>query len=142
MPKHIFLQMDNCGENKNKYMTGYLTLLNQSGNFDTIQINFLIVGHTHGPIDQYFSVLTNKLWDTYFVGSPMALQCLFMECESPSVSRQLHVHYDYKLWMEPYINKNQTYFATTCIFNFKGIRIISFATQAIFDMLFNVATQA
>ena len=86
-------------------MYGYLSLLNYLGHFDTIQINYLIVGHTHGPIDQYFSVLSKRLWRTSFVGSPMALQCLFGECEKPQVNRQLWVHRDWKSWLEPIINK-------------------------------------
>lgn len=86
-------------------MYGYLSLLNYQGHFDTIQVNYLIVGHTHGPIDQYFSVLSHKLYDQAFVGSPMALQCLFGECESPQIVRQLWVHRDWKSWLHPYINK-------------------------------------
>lgn len=85
-------------------MYGYLSLLNFLGHFDSIQVNYLIVGHTHGPIDQYFSVLTNKLWGTAFVGSPMALQCLFMECENPQVNRQIWVHRDWKGWLEKILN--------------------------------------
>ena len=87
-------------------MYGYLSLLNLQGFFDTIQINFLIVGHTHGPIDQYFSVLSKKLWGTAFVGSPMALQCLFNECEEPQINRQIWVHRDWKPWLEPVLNKS------------------------------------
>lgn len=95
---------------------GYLTLVNLEGFFDTIQVNFLMVGHTHGPIDQYFSVLTNKLWDTSFVGSPMALQNLFGQCENPLVNRQIRVHYDYKTWLEPYLNKAIKYIALPHVF--------------------------
>ena len=87
-------------------MYGYLCLLNLNGYFDTIQINYLIVGHTHGPIDQYFSVLSKKLYGTTFVGSPMALQCLFNECEEPQINRQLWVHRDWKTWLEPVLNKS------------------------------------
>lgn len=89
---------------QNKYMYGYLSLLNFLGYFESIQINYLIVGHTHGPIDQYFSVITNKLWDTPFVGSPMALQCLLLECENPQINRQLWVHRDWKAWLDPILN--------------------------------------
>ena len=33
-----------------------------------VDINFLIVGHTHTHIDQRFSVIARKITDTYFVG--------------------------------------------------------------------------
>lgn len=85
-------------------MYGYLSLLNYLGHFDTIQINYLIVGHTHGPIDQYFSVLSYKLYAQSFVGSPMALQCLFSECENPQIIRQIWVHRDWKSWLLPCLN--------------------------------------
>lgn len=86
-----------------------MTLLVERGHFDVININFLLVGHTHSLIDQYFSVLTNKLWDTAFVGSPMALQNLFFQCENPQVNRQIWVHYDYKSWLDVIVNKKIKY---------------------------------
>ena len=57
LPKKIFLQFDNSGENKNKEMFFYLSLLIESHMIDEIYMSFLIVGHTHTILDQYFSVL-------------------------------------------------------------------------------------
>lgn len=45
--------------------------------FDKIEIYFLIVGHTHASIDQYFSVLANQIHKCDFIGSPLALEFLF-----------------------------------------------------------------
>ena len=53
-------------------MFAYLSLLVEQGHFDEIQVNFLIVGHTHTTIDQYFSVITKQLYEK-FVGSPLSL---------------------------------------------------------------------
>jgi hypothetical protein len=48
MPRVLWLQFDNCGENKNKEMFAYMSLLVEGFFFDSVEINFLIVGHTHG----------------------------------------------------------------------------------------------
>ena len=44
--------------------------------FDTVDIFFLIVGHTHASIDQYFSVLSKQIRACDFIGSPLALHAL------------------------------------------------------------------
>lgn len=56
--------------------------------------------------------------DTAFVGSPMALQALFQQCENPLVNRQIKVHYDYKSWLEPYCNKALKYISLPHAFLF------------------------
>jgi hypothetical protein len=56
LPKRLCLQMDNCTrENKNKYVLGYLSWLVERGIFESIELSFLPVGHTHEDIDQMFS---------------------------------------------------------------------------------------
>ena len=48
--------MDNCGrENKNQYVLSYCNYLIQQKVFNTIELSFLQVGHTHEDIDQMFS---------------------------------------------------------------------------------------
>jgi hypothetical protein len=59
-PRIITFQFDNCGENKNKEMFCYASLLVELGSFDTVNINFLVVGHTHCNLDQTFSVCHRK----------------------------------------------------------------------------------
>jgi hypothetical protein len=44
--------------------------------FDTVDVYFLIVGHTHASIDQYFSVLARQILSSDFIGSPLSLQSL------------------------------------------------------------------
>jgi hypothetical protein len=56
-PRSLWLQFDNCGDNKNKEVNMYCSLLIELYAFDEIEIAFLIVGHTHASIDQYFSVI-------------------------------------------------------------------------------------
>ena len=89
-------------------MFAYLSLLVEQGHFDEIQVNFLIVGHTHTTIDQYFSVITKQLYGK-FVGSPLSLQHLFNECQKPMVNKQIFAQYDYRSWLQPIINELHNY---------------------------------
>ena len=57
----LYLQVDNCGENKNKVLFGFLTHLVRQHTFQKIKAGFLMVGHTHEDIDQMFSVISTYL---------------------------------------------------------------------------------
>ena len=57
----LFLQVDNCGENKNKTMFGFLTHLVRENIFHKVKAGFLMVGHTHEDIDQFFSTIATHL---------------------------------------------------------------------------------
>ena len=102
-------------------MFGYLSLLVQNGYFDEIQVNFLIVGHTHTTIDQYFSVITYKMRGK-FIASPLALQHLFNSCQDPLINRQLTAFYDYRAWLTPVINKDLHHYGLPHVFVFKYSR--------------------
>jgi hypothetical protein len=93
-------------------MFAYMSLLVESFIFDRIEVNFLIVGHTHSSIDQYFSVLSSAIHSTAFIGSPIALMSLLKQAHSknsiecrPLVCRQISVYYDVVKAIDPYINK-------------------------------------
>lgn len=83
LPKVLYLQFDNCGENKNKYVFTYLSALVELNYFDEIYINFLIVGHTHNRTDQYFSTLSSLLYSIFFCASPLALVALLKGNPTP-----------------------------------------------------------
>ena len=62
LPENLLLQLDNCArENKNRYLFAYLSLLVARGVFKTIQLGFVMVGHTHEDIDAMFSIFSQKL---------------------------------------------------------------------------------
>ena len=62
LPENLLLQLDNCaGEKKNRYLFAYLSLLVARGVFKTVQLGFLMVGHTHEDIDAMFSRFSEKL---------------------------------------------------------------------------------
>ena len=55
-PLWLSLQVDNCAsENKNNYFLGYAGLLVAASIIRVVEINFMMVGHTHMKIDQIFS---------------------------------------------------------------------------------------
>lgn len=87
----------------------YLSYLNETFVYDRIEVNFLIVGHTHAKIDQYFSVLSRAIKNSPFIGSPLALIHLIANAHSdkgdrPAFVRQIHVYYDVNGYFSPYMN--------------------------------------
>ena len=68
LPEHLWIQADNCsGENKNHYVLGFCAWLVAQGVFKTVQLNCLLVGHTHEDIDAFFAILARKLKSTSYV---------------------------------------------------------------------------
>ena len=107
IPRTLWLQFDNCGDNKNKEFFAYYSLLVESFSFDEIEIGFLIVGHTHASIDQYFSVISKAIKKAKFIGTPMALLELMRQ---RAVIREIKVYFDMKTMFAPYINKKIKYY--------------------------------
>ena len=122
-PRTLWLQFDNCGDNKNQFFFMYSSLLIELFAFDEVEIAFLIVGHTHASIDQYFSVIAKAIRKAHFIGTPMALLELIRRCHESSwqqkaVIREIKVYYDLKSMFEPYRNKRIKYFGIPHIFRF------------------------
>ena len=58
VPLHLVIQADNtCRETKNNPFLLFCSLLVTWGIFKSVSVNFHRMGHTHGPIDQRFSVV-------------------------------------------------------------------------------------
>ena len=82
LPRTLLLQLDNCGsENKNRYVFAYLSLLVARGVFDTVQLGFLMVGHTHEDIDALFSRFSEKIRKQAVFTFPHLMK-IFNECVS------------------------------------------------------------
>ena len=47
--------------------------------FDQVIMHFLVVGHTHCVIDQYFSVISRKIYTAEFIATPHALHALILQ---------------------------------------------------------------
>ena len=93
----------------------YVSLLVEESFFDEISMGFLIVGHTHSSIDQFFSLLSKAIERCSFIGSPLSLHALYSTCTndlqmSVKVQRQIVVEYDYISAFKPYINKSIKYY--------------------------------
>ena len=82
--------------------------------FTQIEVNFLIVGHTHCSIDQFFSSISTRIRNANFIGSPLALkELLQLELNSksykmPVIVKKLEVYYDVQEALIPYLNKDIT----------------------------------
>lgn len=63
----LYLQIDNCGENKNKTLFAFLTDLVRKNVFNKIKACFLMVGHTHEDIDQVFATIAGHLKQLHIV---------------------------------------------------------------------------
>jgi len=75
------------------------------------QINFLVVGHTHCPLDQYFSVLSKAILKAIFIASPEALMELFdtahkieVADQRPVINRIIYAVWDWVQMYAPFIN--------------------------------------
>ena len=105
---------------QNKYVFGYLSLLVQHQHFKVVEVFFLIVGHTHASIDQYFSILSRLIYYSAFIGSPLALAALLAAekkgsketssiTSAPLLVRKIRIVYDMKSAMDPFLNQLSGY---------------------------------
>ena len=96
-------------------MICYASMLVEGGFAEEIFLSFLIVGHTHCNLDQNFSVLSKKINDTSFIGSPLAMHELYgvahkKETDRPSLNIQLQYIYDWADHFKDIVNKEIKYF--------------------------------
>ena len=60
LPPVLHLQLDNASDNKSQLFLAFLAYLVQEGVFLKVKLSYLLVGHTHKDIDQYFSVISRS----------------------------------------------------------------------------------
>ena len=53
----MYLQVDNCGENKNKVLFAFLVDLARQNIFAKVKVGFLMTGHTHEDINSFSAQL-------------------------------------------------------------------------------------
>ena len=58
LPQRLYLQLDNAKDNKSAQFLAFIAFLVELHCFECIKVSYLIVGHTHEIIDQWFSVLS------------------------------------------------------------------------------------
>jgi hypothetical protein len=128
----------------------WISLLVEANLFDVVDVYFLIVGHTHASIDQYFSVLSSAIFTCQFIGSPLALENLMAnEASSACLSgpswtavkrrskplgvRKISLVYDLKAVLRPMINMNINYYPIPHHFRFENIYGIAAMQYAIYS---------
>jgi hypothetical protein len=126
MPQKVALQFDNSGENKNKEMFCFLSNLVEDCYFKEIEMFFLVVGHTHNILDQWFSVLSKAIRGAHFIGSVLALHELYKFAHNdeaahlrPKVVHQLQLYHDWRRYYNPVRNNKIKHFRIPLRFKFK-----------------------
>ena len=89
----------------------FLSHLLEDCYFNEIEVFFLIVGHTHNILDQWFSVLAKAIKGADFVGSVLALHALYRLAHSeeeadkrPQHIHQLQTYHDWRRFYNPVRN--------------------------------------
>ena len=102
LPPVLYLQLDNCGVNKNRWVIKLLAGLVHAGLFKKIKMCFLIVGHTHVDIDQFFSCVSRKLRNLQNVHTLPDLHDAIRQCmlKAQPVVTHLDSVCDYKTWID------------------------------------------
>jgi hypothetical protein len=132
-------------------MFSYVALLVEEGLFDVVEIFFLIVGHTHASIDQYFSVLAKLIFRSDFIGSPLALHALMARSDQcvnlsgkqlpgankistvPLGVRKLSAMFDMKKALQPLINMSIQYYPIPHCFRFEMFNGVCAMQYAIYS---------
>ena len=126
MPQKVSLQFDNSGENKNKEMFCFLSNLIEDCYFSEIEMFFLVVGHTHNILDQWFSVLSKAIRNAHFIASVIALHELYKFAHNddaahlrPKEVHQLQLYHDWRRYYNPVRNTKIKNFRIPLRFKFK-----------------------
>ena len=110
LPPVLTLQLDNAsGDNKNRWVFAFCSLLVLKGVFREIMINFLIVGHTHEDIDALFGRWSTKLKTNDYPTIPRLMKS-FMDCETqPVIPHFIEEVPDFKQFVQGYLGTSGDY---------------------------------
>jgi hypothetical protein len=85
--------------------------------FDEIEMFFLVVGHTHNILDQWFGVLARAIRTANFIGSALAIHAIYMiahkqkvEHLRPKIVHQLVTYHDMRKYYAPLVNEEIHHF--------------------------------
>ena len=104
LPRVLKLQLDNCaGDNKNKYVFAYLSLLTAREVFEEVHLGFLMVGHTHEDVDAMFGHFSERLMHHPAYTLP-DLMALLMKARKPNpIPHFVQEVPDFKSYLEPFL---------------------------------------
>jgi hypothetical protein len=111
-PAKLKLQFDNASDNKAYAALMFFAILVKDGVFTKVTINFLMVGHTHEDIDQYFSVIARRLnkivYSDRSVGvysledfTNVVMSAFKLESQKPKCVELVRVNHDFVTWCGP-----------------------------------------
>jgi len=130
LPRHMGFTFDNCGENKNYTVFGYFALLIELDFFEILDMNTLVVGHTHNFLDQILGAWATIVNAQNFVATPTAMEALLQQIHEgtegfmrPSVIRKIDVIYDLQSHLERLRNKHLTYVFLPHVYRFSKHKI-------------------
>jgi hypothetical protein len=104
LPPILTLQLDNAsGDNKNRWVFAFCSLLVYRGIVREVYINFLIVGHTHEDIDALFGRWSSLLKTNNYPTLPRLMKS-FMDCEThPVIPHLIEEVPDFKRFVHGYM---------------------------------------
>ena len=105
-----------------------MTQLVEEHFFDIIKVFYLIVGHTHNPLDQWFSVLGKAIKKADFIGSVLALHELYKLAHREDTDKastgaakvvQMKTYHDWRAYYDPVRNENIHHYNIPHLFKFE-----------------------
>jgi hypothetical protein len=104
LPPILQMQLDNAtGDNKNRYVFAFFSLLVHLGIFREVYVNFLLVGHTHEDIDAMFGRWSTKLKSNSYPAIPLLMKSFMDAEEKPVIPHLIEEVPDFKGFLEGYL---------------------------------------
>lgn len=120
-PPTLYLQLDNTArENKNRHVFAFLSLLVELNIFKKIKVGFLMVGHTHEDVDQFFSRISTHLKKNSITTFPKLLKAIpasFQRSDSMTTAQRITHIFDVRDWLLPH-QHSMSYHSKPHIFKF------------------------
>ena len=104
LPPILQMQLDNAaGDNKNRYVFAFFSLLVHLGIFREVYVNFLLVGHTHEDIDAMFGRWSTKLKSNNYPTIPLLMKSFMDAEEKPVIPHLIEEVPDFKGFLDGYL---------------------------------------
>ncbi|KXJ18305.1 hypothetical protein AC249_AIPGENE23463 [Exaiptasia diaphana] len=104
LPPYLLLQMDNCyRECKNKYVMAFASYLVEIELFKEVYVSYLMVGHTHEDVDQFFSRISLKLRSNNVWTLPQLHNTIRSSYNPVPESCDVKVMFDISGWLKKHI---------------------------------------
>ena len=124
LPERIYIQLDNCSDNKARTVLAFLFDLRRRGILDKATVCMLIVGHTHIDIDQWFGVFSRALTAHEALSLPSYVRVLtsaFVNlANAPKIVELVPIVHDWDSFYAHHIDPFFANFSLEKVFKFKG----------------------